>query len=93
MSYFKIIPVAGRHHGIYDTITEVANATGMKYGEVLRSIGFESNGELLSYCNQNPNPYFNKSAFLSRRLNEVCKSMHAHIRIIRPYRERSNDEY
>ena len=93
MGYFRIIPVASRHHGIFDTITEVANATGMKYREIMLMMGFESNGDLLTFCNQNPQPYFNKSAFISKKLNDVCKELHAPVRIIRPYRERSDNEY
>lgn len=93
MSYFRIIPAASKHHSIFDTVNEVARVTGMKYRDVLKTMGFESTSELISYFNQNPHPYFNKSVFISKKLNDVCIEMHAPIRVVRPYRERSNNEY
>ena len=97
MSYFRIIPVASKHHGIFDTITEVAKATGMRYRDIMLKMGFESNADLLAHCNQNPHPYFSKTAFIAGRLNSVCRELHAPVRIVRPIREigeeRSNHEY
>lgn len=93
MSYFRIIPAASKHHGIFDTVDEVGKATGMKYREIMLMMGFESNSDLLTFCNQNPHPYFNKSVFIYKKLNEVCRKMHAPIRVVRPYKERSNNEY
>lgn len=95
MSYYRIIPVASRHHGIFDTITEVAKATGMTYHEIMLKLGFESNWHLLDYLNSNPYAYFSKTEFMADRLNKVCRELHAPVRIVRPYRdtERSNNEH
>ena len=93
MSYYRIIPVTSIGHGIFDTITEVSKATGRQYGEIMQAMGFESNGDFLRYCNQNPDPKFNKSAFAARRLNHICRELHAPIRVIRPIAERSRNEY
>lgn len=83
MRYYKIIPAASKRHGIFDTITYVANAAGKKNYEITERMGFASVSELITYCNMNRYPYFNKSAFVARRLNAVCKALDMPIRIAR----------
>lgn len=86
MSYSRIIPIASRQHGIFDTITEVARCAGMRYYEIMSMLGFESNADMLAQMNQNPYPYFSKTKFVADRLNQVCRDLHLPIRIVRPYR-------
>lgn len=83
MSYYEIIPVASRRHGIFDTVTHVADVAGKKNYEITELMGFANISDLIVYCNQNRYPYFNKSAFVARRLNEVCRELNIPIRIVR----------
>ena len=69
---------------MFDAIEEVARATNRYYYEILLMMGFESDAELLAYCTQNTEPHFNKSVFIARELNEICKKLDAPLRVIRP---------
>lgn len=96
MSYYRIIPVVSKEHGIFDTITEVAMATGKKYHEIMLMMGFTCDSDLLRYCSTQTDPRFNKSAFCARRLNDICRELHAPVRIVRPIvdiTERSKNEH
>ena len=82
--YYEIIPVSSKRSTIFDAIENVANATGLAYWEVLMSMGFESDSDFISYCNNQTAAYFSKAAFVTRKLNDICKEYDAPLRVIRP---------
>jgi len=85
MDYYQIITIADRRHSIFDTIETVALFSGTSYNDVLSNIGFKSNVDVLVYfSNHEHDKHFNQSAFMTRKLNKVCKKLNLPLRIVRP---------
>lgn len=82
--YYEIIPVTSKHSTIFDTIRDVGHVIGLPYWKVLLEMGFESDSDLVSYCNAQTTAYFSKAAFVTRKLNDICIKHDAPLRVIRP---------
>ena len=93
VKYYRIILVASKQSTIFDAIGEVANAANKYYYEILLMMGFETNEDLLDYCSRNTTPHFGKMAFVTARLNKVCKELDIPVRVIRPLTSGLRKEY
>lgn len=82
--YYEIIPVVTRTTTMFDTIQTVANVSGRSYLDIIHMMGFDTSAGLLAYCNQNTTPHFNKTAFVTRVLNDICRELDLSLRVIRP---------
>ena len=82
--YYEIIPVTSKHSTIFDAIWNVAYATGLAYWKVLLMMGFESESDFVSYCNNQTTAFFSKAAFVTKKLNDICIACDAPLRVIRP---------
>ena len=91
--YYKIVPVASKNSNISDAIKTVADYTGKRANDILQMMGFGSRFDLLVYANRNTNPYFNVYAFVTAKLNDICKELDAPVRIIRPSGERRTNGF
>lgn len=93
VKYYRIILVASKQSTIFDAIHAVADAAGKYYYEILLMMGFETNADLIKYCDTNPTPHFGKMAFVTARLNKVCKELDIPVRVIRPLTSGLRKEY
>lgn len=78
---YSIIPVEDGTRTPFDAMRAVADILDVSESEIIHLIGFDNIAALREYAFHNPKPHFKFQTFMMNRLNYICKSKDAPVRI------------